>query len=123
MPDPYGGRPPTPVVAPPPRGRDPVVPYYAREGEAPPPALEALREQYTNADLARLVRAFGLGKPPMRKDEMVGQLVRLRDGDALRETWAKLAPLEQAAAAETAWSDDGRLDRERFRAKYGRLPG
>ena len=74
------------MIAAKPQGRDPMVRSYASEGEQPATALEAIREQYMNDDLAQLVRAFALGKPPMRKDEMVGRLVRLVEGDALGDT-------------------------------------
>lgn len=38
------------------------------------------------------------------------------------ELWQQLDDLEKMAVSEAGHSDNGALDKERFRAKYGRLP-
>ncbi|HEX4797501.1 MAG TPA: hypothetical protein VH370_27150 [Humisphaera sp.] len=91
--------------------------YYEHEGVQPETAHEAVRESYNGEELAKLVRTFvGAKPPPTRKEEMAAALARLLERDQLQRIWAKLNPEEQAMAAQTAWSETGFFDRQKFAA-------
>lgn len=90
---------------------------FKREGVQPGTADEALRETYRNEDLSRLIGSLvGLKPPPTRKDDMLAALVRLVEGDQLLLTWDRLTSEEKSKVAQTAWSDTGFFDREKFDA-------
>lgn len=90
---------------------------YEREGTQPETAYEALRESYANSDLTMLVSGLvGVKPPPTRKDDMLVALMRFVERDQLPLTWAKLTALEQEVAAQTAWSDSGYFDAQKFAA-------
>src|SRR6185437_7323503 len=93
---------------------------YLREDDVQWPTALAALNSYDNRRLTQLSRAFVGKKPPTRKDDMVAGLMRLLDPDHLPELWKMLTPLEQSAAAETAWSRDGKFQSDLFRAKYGK---
>jgi hypothetical protein len=97
------------------------MPYYRNETERPTTIRDVLLD-HNNDSLTPLVRDFCEGKPPTRKEEMVARLLSLLEGDGLKATCAKLNELQRVALSEAVWSNDGRFDTERFKAKYGRLP-
>ncbi|MCY2952527.1 MAG: helicase-associated domain-containing protein [Planctomycetota bacterium] len=95
--------------------------YYRSDEPKPATIAEALRA-YGNDNLTPMVRQFCEGKPATRKEDMISRLLSLLEGDNLRGTFAKLEEREQAALAETVWSDDASFNKARFEAKYGRRP-
>lgn len=97
------------------------MPSDYREIQQPRTLLEAL-SQYRTEDLHRLVRNFWTGKRPTRKDEMISALLQVASEQNLGQLWPALCPLYKAAIAESVWSREGALNRDRFEAKYGRLP-
>lgn len=85
----------------------------------PQTALEALRESYRNEELTKLVNQFvGVKPPPTRKEELLALLVRTVEGDEFELTWDRLSAREKAMAAQTAWSEEGFFDRQKFAALW-----
>jgi len=77
-----------------------------------------------NADeLKKLVALFpGVKLKAPRKAELIEAIERFLLGGEAVNLWTQLKPLEQSAVAEAVHSDDGTLDEDAFRAKYGALP-
>lgn len=92
---------------------------YEREDVQPETASEALRETYRNDELSKLVSNFvGAKPPPTRKDDMLAALTRVIEGEQLQVVWARLTSRERAMVAQTAWSDTGFFDKQKFDATW-----
>jgi hypothetical protein len=95
---------------------------YQRDGLQPETVSEALRESYRNDDLAKLVSGLvGTKPPPTRKEDMLAALGRLLEGAQLHLAWDRLTSKEQAMAAQTAWSETGYFNRQKFDATWHTL--
>src|SRR3954452_5541529 len=83
------------------------------------------RESYQRLGLDEL-RPLGrlvAPDPPTRKGDLVPLLAdATARGDVLRRLYGALDDAGRAAVQEATHDPAGRVDRERFRAKYGRLP-
>jgi hypothetical protein len=67
-------------------------------------------------------RLLGGDKRVLRKAELINLIAGHLKGDRLCEVWRGLDHNEQAAVAETIYSQTLRFDETRFRAKYGEVP-
>jgi len=97
------------------------VPRYRAEDWIPTvtDALNALRVGELKARAAHVSN----GLVPSRKGALVALLSeRLGREQVLRELWERLGDVEQAAISEVVHGWSRRLDRARFRAKYGATP-
>jgi hypothetical protein len=96
------------------------MPYRQKE-ENISSVAEALN-RHTVEELKKLLALLPASEKPARKGELVALLLSRMEGEGLRDLWSRLNGLQQAAAAETVHSPDGRFDAQRFKAKYGRSP-
>lgn len=69
--------------------------------------------------LKPLIALLGNASIKGRKDELVGGLMQSLSASRLRELWNDL---QRLAVAETLYAADGAFNRDRFRARHGRLP-
>ena len=83
--------------------------------------LKDALESYTVENLKNLLALFKTEKPA-RKSAIVDVLMAQMDGGKLRETWARLDDMQQAATAEALYAPDGLYNGQRFQAKYGKTP-
>ena len=87
-----------------------------------PDTLRGVLENYTVPNLKKLAKLLESGLPT-RKAELVALILRhLKDTDRLRQLWASLDTLQQAAIAEVVHSPGNQFDAAGFRAKYGPGP-
>jgi hypothetical protein len=93
--------------------------YFEHEGVRPETAVEAIAETYTSTELGGLYRKYIGTKPPTRKGELALAMARFVEGDRLRATWDMLSAREKAQVAQTAWSEKGIFDKEKFKAAQG----
>src|SRR3954464_9209329 len=84
------------------------------------------RESYQRLGLEEL-RPLGrlvAPEPPTRQGDLVPLLAAaMGRGEGVRKLYEALDDTARAAVQEATHDPAGRVDRERFRAKYGRLPG
>src|SRR4051812_4244163 len=84
------------------------------------------RESYQrlNLDELRPLGRLVAPEPPTRKGDLVPFLAdALAREEVVRRLYEALDDAGRAAVQEATHDPAGRVDRERFRAKYGRLPG
>src|SRR3954447_25776308 len=89
------------------------------------PEQRSIRESYQrlNLDELRPLGALVGPDPPTRKGDLVPLLAEaMAREDVVRTLYEALDDTGRAAVQEAAHDPAGRVDRERFRAKYGRLP-
>ena len=87
-----------------------------------PDTLRGVLENYTVPNLKKLAKLLESGLPT-RKAELVALILRhLEDTDRLRQLWASLDTLQQAAIAQVVHSPGNQFDAPGFQAKYGQAP-
>ena len=87
-----------------------------------PDTLRGALENYTVPNLKKLAKLLESGLPT-RKAELVALILRhLEDTERLRQLWASLDTLQQAAVAQVVHSPGKQFDADGFRAKYGQSP-
>lgn len=86
-----------------------------------PTVAEAL-SQLTVDDLKRHLALMPTAEKPTRKPELVAEIARHLEGDALRRLWEQLDGTQRAAVSEVVHSPDGLFRAERFQARYGGQP-
>lgn len=90
-------------------------------GGSQPQVLKECLENYTVPILRKLTKLV-VSPLPTRKAELVAVILKqMGDADTLRQLWASLDKLQQAAVAEVVHSDV-RFDAAAFRAKYNGNP-
>ncbi|MDR3709523.1 MAG: hypothetical protein P4L33_14585 [Capsulimonadaceae bacterium] len=85
-------------------------------------SLTEILEYFTVDELKKMLALFNQPVKPTRKADVIAVIVLQYDGDGLTRLWSRLDDLQQAAVAETIYSDDGVYDAGRFVAKYGSRP-
>jgi hypothetical protein len=86
-----------------------------------PTVTEALGH-LTVDDLKKHLALLPTAEKPSRKPELVTEIARHLEGEALRRLWGQLDGTQQAAVSEVVHSPDGLFRAERFQARYGRQP-
>ncbi len=86
-----------------------------------PTVIEALGH-LTVDDLKKHLALLPTAAKPTRKPELVAEIARHLEGDALRRLWGQLDGTQQAAVSEVVHSPDGLFRAERFQARYGGQP-
>ncbi len=83
--------------------------------------LEEAVNSYRVAELKELA-ALIVDRPPTRQVELVAVILGAMAGDSALKLWERLGGVDRQAVAEAVHSPQGFLDRDRFMAKYGRMP-
>lgn len=73
-------------------------------------------------DLKKHLALLPTAEKPARKPELVAEIARYLEGDALRKLWEQLDETQRTAVSEIVHSLDGLFRAERFQARYGRQP-
>ncbi len=79
-------------------------------------------ERENAENLKWYARLLGADKKIIRKPRLINLIAEHLNGGRLRELWSRLDDIQQAAVAETIYSQNFRFDEIRFKAKYGQLP-
>ena len=96
---------------------------YSQDQQNPIPTFAAALQNETVNELKALAALAGTEQPrPIRKAELVEYILRHTEGDKLKTLWRRLDTLQQAAIAETVYSQDGYFRSDQFSAKYGKAP-
>ncbi|MBS2009888.1 MAG: hypothetical protein JST01_22755 [Cyanobacteria bacterium SZAS TMP-1] len=83
--------------------------------------LQQAVDKFTLEQLKNIAKFFTSDKLPTKKVELA-DLVAVLIRKHLSTLWDKLDATEKAAVAETLYSNNGLLDTQSFKAKYGKLP-
>src|SRR5512135_2813529 len=96
---------------------------YSQHQPTPIPTL-ATALQYQTADQLKMLAALASTdkRRPTRKAELIEFIQQHIEGDNLKALWRQLDTLQQAAIAETVYSQDSSFHPGQFSAKYGRAP-
>lgn len=89
------------------------------------PLLNTVREglNFCTVDqIKKLLALLPTEEKATRKAELINLVERELLGPHLRQLWAELDELQQAAVAEAAYASEPRFQADKFAAKYGALP-
>lgn len=92
-----------------------------KEELQPTTVIETL-SRLTVDDLKKHLAFLPTAEKPTRKPELMAEIARHLEGDALRKLWEQLDETQQAAVSEVVHSPDGLFRAERFQARYGGQP-
>ncbi len=96
---------------------------YSQNQPTPLPTLAAALQYQTVDQLKMLAVLFSTDqRRPTRKAELIEFIQQHTEGDKLKALWRQLDTLQQAAIAETVYSQDGYFRPDQFSAKYGKAP-
>jgi hypothetical protein len=84
--------------------------------------LKEALARHTVDELKSLMRCLPDAAPTGKKDELVNKIHGSLAGAGLHGLWNRLDDTQRLAVAETLYALDGVFHRDRFRAKYGKLP-
>jgi hypothetical protein len=84
--------------------------------------LKEALARHTVDELKSLMRCLPDAAPTGNKDELVNKIHGSLAGAGLHGLWSRLDDTQRSAVAETLYAVDGVFHRDRFRAKYGKLP-